>query len=584
MPEGFDDWPPNVKKYFIDEMRKRIPKPPRPWYKMARPKQLAPDDPRHPLGDGNTSPKAPPGGYRCRWKDEDGVFHDCTGQDDWFLWIMICGRGAGKTMAGSNWILEQALLYPKTRWAVVAPTYDQVQNVCFAANTSGIRAQAQPGEIVDYNKNSMLITLNNGSEIKGFSAETPERIRGYNLAGAWMDEAGSYRDKMIWDEVLAPALRVGAHPRAIVTTTPNSSPLLRDWHREWQKAVREGSPTNIHMTEASFRENTSLPPDQVAYFERKYAGTRLGRQELEGEMLEDFDGALWKHSFIDDARRMESEFFLKTGRLDRDKFTRVVVGFDPAMTSTEDSDEHGIVVAGQGDDGEGYIIADWSARGTVDDAARRAVAAYNEFSADCVVTEANQAGDWLVSGLRAIDPNVPARLVRAQKGKMIRAQPIAMLAEQGRLHHIGYFPKLEDQLCTMTPDANRNQHDDRADAMIWAMTELRGITEGSYMEAYGFLYCNACGHAFRKLYKICPKCGKETAPEPEGSKALRPGSWAAAYLIACKKCGFQYTAREGQCPECNPNPMRYMSQVARMTHAEGSWLQYNQKNWMNRKI
>lgn len=565
-------------------MRKRIPKPPRPWYQTARPKQLAPDDPRHPLGDGNTSPKAPPGGYRCRWKDEDGNFHDCDGQDDWFLWIMICGRGAGKTMAGSNWILEQALLYPKTRWAVVAPTYDQVQNVCFANSSSGIRAQALPGEITDYNKNSMLITLSNGSEIKGFSAETPERIRGYNLAGAWMDEAGSYRDKAIWDEVLAPALRVGSHPRAIVTTTPNSSPLLRDWHREWQQAVRAGEPTNIHMTEASFRENVALPPEQVAYFERKYAGTRLGRQELEGEMLEDFDGALWKHSFIDDARVTESEFFLKTGRLDRDKFTRVVVGFDPAMTATEDSDEHGIVVAGQGDDGEGYIIADWSARGTVDDAARRAVAAYNEFSADCVVTEANQAGDWLVSGLRAIDPNVPARLVRAQKGKMIRAQPIAMLAEQKRLHHIGYFPKLEDQLCTMTPDASRSQHDDRADAMIWAMTELRGITEGSYMEAYGFLYCNACGHAFRKLYKICPKCGKETAPEPESSKTLRPGSWAAAYLIACKKCGHQYTVREGQCPECSPNPTKYMGQVARMTHQSGSWLQYTQKNWLNRKI
>ena len=563
-------------------MRKRIPKPPRPWYKLARPKQLAPDNPRHHLPDGNTDPKAPPGGYRCRWKDEDGNFHNCEGQDDWFMWIMICGRGSGKTMAGSNWILEQALLYPKTRWAVVAPTYDQVQNVCFATQDSGIRGQAQPGEITDYNKNSMLITLNNGSEIKGFSAETPERIRGYNLAGAWMDEAGSYRDKAIWDEVLSPALRVG-NPQVIVTTTPNASPLLREWHREWQKAMREGVPCNIHLTEASFRENTALPPSRVAYLEQKYAGTRLGRQELEGEMLEDFDGALWRHDFIENARVEEADWMLPNGRLDREKFQRVVVGFDPSMTATEDSDEHGIVVAGQGQDGEGYIIADWSARGTTDEAARRAVAAYDYFGADCVVTEANQAGDWLVSGLRAIDPNVPARLVRASKGKMIRAQPIAMLAEQGRLHHIGFFPKLEDQLCTMTPDASRSQHDDRADAMIWAMSELRGITEGSYLEAYGFHYCNSCGHAFRKLYKTCPKCGHETAPDPE-SKGLRPGSWAAAYLIACKKCGTQYTVREAQCPKCNPNVGGYMSQVAKMTHQSGSWLQYADKNWLNRKI
>ena len=290
-------------------MRKRIPKPPRPWYKLARPKQLAPDNPRHHLPDGNTDPKAPPGGYRCRWKDEDGNFHNCEGQEDWFMWIMICGRGSGKTMAGSNWILEQALLYPKTRWAVVAPTYDQVQNVCFATQDSGIRGQAQPGEITDYNKNSMLITLNNGSEIKGFSAETPDRIRGYNLAGAWMDEAGSYRDRAIWDEVLSPALRVG-NPQVIVTTTPNASPLLRDWHREWQKALREGAPCNIHLTEASFRENIALPPSRVAALEQKYAGTRLGRQELEGEMLEDFDGALWRHDFIENRRVPESDWML----------------------------------------------------------------------------------------------------------------------------------------------------------------------------------------------------------------------------------------------------------------------------------
>jgi rubrerythrin len=197
--------------------------------------------------------------------------------------------------------------------------------------------------------------------------------------------------------------------------------------------------------------------------------------------------------------------------------------------------------------------------------------------------EANQGGDYLTRALRAIDPKVPPRVVRASKGKMIRAQPISILAEQGRLHHIGHFPKLEDQLCVMTADVDRNKHDDRADAMIWAVSELHGITDGSYLEAYGFHYCNSCGHAFRKVYKKCPKCGHDN-DGGDAKAALRPGSWASAYMTKCKKCDTQYTVKEGSCPTCNPNPMKYMSQVHKMTNKGGSWLQYQEKNWLNRRI
>lgn len=545
-----------------------MPRPPRPWHALARPKQLPPDHPSHSLADVN--------GNRCRWFDRDKVEHPCQGQDDWFMWILLTGRGFGKTMVGSNWILEQALLYPNSRWAVVAPTYDQVQNVCFDTLDSGIRAQALPGEIADYNKNNMLLTLHNGSEIKGFSAETPERIRGYNLHGAWLDEVGSFRTREIWDEVLEPALRKG-DPRVVITTTPSASPLLKDWHDRWLKAAKAGEWCDIHLTGGSMDENTSLPEKRVAELKRRLGGTRIGRAELEGEMLGDFEGALWKRSFIDNARVDPDSYFLtETGRLNTELFVRIVVGFDPSMTSGEKADEHGIVVAGQGADGDGYVIADWSCHGTPEEAARRAVAAYYEFSADCVVTEANQAGDWLSSGLRAVDPAVPPRIVRATKGKYIRAQPISMLAEQGRLHHIGFFPKLEDQLCLMTPESDKNRHDDRADAMIWAMSELRGITEGSMMDTYGFRYCNACGKAFRKVYRKCPACGNVT--EGQAEETRRPGQWANAYLNTCRKCGGKFTIKEKQCTTCQPRAETYLAQVQRLQGGQGKY-SYTPKNW-----
>lgn len=357
----------------------------------------------------------------------------------------IFNHNCGKTMTGSNWILEQALKYPQTRWAVVAPTFQQVQDVCFAPVDSGIRAQALPGEITDYNKNNMLLTLHNGSEIKGFSAENPERIRGYNLAGAWLDEAGSYRYRSVWDEVLEPALRKG-NPRVLVTTTPSASPLLKEWYTRFIESSRRNIPCDIHLTTASFKENDTLPPKRVEALERQYGGTRVGRQELEGEMLEDFEGALWKREFIEASRVRESDFYVD-GKLDAAKFTRIVVAVDPSMTAGERSDESGIVVAGQGADGDGYLIADWSCHGSPEEVMRRAVAAYYEFYADCVVMEVNQGGDYLTKALQAVDSSVVPRTVRALKGKMIRAQPISMLAEQGKLHHIGYFPKLEDQLC-----------------------------------------------------------------------------------------------------------------------------------------
>lgn len=553
-------------------MQKRIPKPPRPWHTLARNKQLPPDNPKHHLPDKN--------GYRCQWREKTGEIHPCEGQDDWFIWLFLAGRGCGKTMTGSNWILEQALKYPNSRWAVVAPTFQQVQEVCFAPMDSGIRAQAMEGEISEYNKNQMLITLYNGSEIKGFSAEAPERIRGYNLSGAWLDEIGSFKDRVVWDEVLEPALRKG-DPKVIATTTPSASPLLKDWYVRFMESAKHGHPCDIHLTTASFIENDTLPPKRVEALQRQYGGTRVGRQELEGEMLEDFEGALWKRAFIDDNRVPEYDFFGPNRALLTEKFSRIVVAVDPSMTSGERADESGIVVCGEGKDGDGYVIADWSAKGTSEEVMRRAVAAYYEFSADSVVMEVNQGGDYLTKALKAADANVPARQVRASKGKLIRAQPISMLAEQGRLHHIGHFPKLEDQLCTMTPDASRSQHDDRADALVWAMTELRGITEGSYMEAYGWKYCDGCGTKMPSSHRRCTKCGNDNKPKDNAPAAA--GKWSNAYLVHCHKCGKKYHLKHRRCPDCYPTPDAYMQKVAEISGTGGSWVNYKVRSWDRRR-
>ena len=190
---------------------------------------------------------------------------------------------------------------------------------------------------------------------------------------------------------------------------------------------------------------------------------------------------------------------------------------------------------------------------------RVAVDAYYKYQADCVVMEANQGGDYLLSALRAVDPGVPPRTVHAQKGKLIRAQPVSMLAEQGRLHHVGYFKELEDQLCVMTPD-NKRISDDRADAFVWAFSELRGITEGSYLDAYGYRKCEACSRTFNKSLGGCPACG--WMPQRD-EKAISPGEWARAYKNTCRKCGNVYPQKERVCPSCHPNPFTYMELVAK---------------------
>jgi phage terminase large subunit-like protein len=437
-----------------------------------RPKQLPPDHPNHHLVDVN--------GHSC----------GCTGQDlDYMIWLLMSGRGFGKSLVGSNWITRQALKFPGSEWAVFAPTFRDTRKVCIEGSTGILAALNLQEDLSQYRRNELQIVMRNGSVIYGYSADQPERARGANLWGAWCDELGSWRYESTWHEGLVPALRKGEHPRIVVTTTPRPTKLIRDL-----LGRTDGS---VHITRGSTWENaTNLSAAALNELRHRYEGTRLGRQELEGELLEDVEGALWTRALIDGNRVNADEV---------PDLTRIVVAVDPAVTSGEEADETGIIVVGQSKD-QAYVLGDYSARATPHEAMGKAIWAFYAHKADCVVAEVNNGGDYIGAVLRAIDNRVPYRVVRASRGKIVRAEPIASLYEQHRVHHVGSWPELEDQMCTYVPDIP-GKSPDRLDALVWACTELKGLTAGSWTDAYGIVECVNCAHKYiSSLHDACPKC------------------------------------------------------------------------------
>jgi phage terminase large subunit-like protein len=263
-----------------------------------------------------------------------------------------------------------------------------------------------------------------------------------------------------WDQ-LQFGLRLGDHPRAIVTTTPRPLPLIKELLKDKTVYVTRGS---------TFDNKTNLAAPFLSAIENRYGGTRLGRQELEGEILEDIPGALWSRTNIDRNRLSPDE---------QPEYERILVAVDPAASSEEGSDETGIVAVGLARDTEGhakgYVLADRSLRGTPEEWARKAVHLYRELSADRIVAEKNQGGEMVASVIRAVDRSVPVTLVHASRGKHVRAEPISALYEQNRVHHVGRFDKLEDQMCTFSIDNALSRSmgsPDRVDALVWGLSEL----------------------------------------------------------------------------------------------------------------
>jgi predicted phage terminase large subunit-like protein len=411
-------------------------------------------------------------------------------EGDWNIWLIMAGRGWGKTATGAQWLAEQAARNPETEWAIVAPTWRDCKKVCLEGR-SGLLKALLPGELEGMNVSDLTVRLTNGSRIYGYSSDGYERLRGSNLAGAWVDEAAVMACvDDLFAEALMPALRIGEHPRVVITTTPRPIRFLREL-----LAREDGSVT---VTKGRTWDNAAnLSRVALAELQARYEGTRAGRQELEGELITDLEGALWSRDKIDETRVAKLE---KVPSL-----ARIVVAVDPAVSSGEKADYTGIVVAGRSHDGELYVLEDATMKGTPHACMTKAVDAYHRWRADRIVGEVNNGGDYLEGVLRTVDENVAYTKVRATRGKLVRAEPVAALWEQGRAHIVGCLPTLEDQMCSYTADSKESP--DNLDALVWAATELQvGMSAMIYLSAISRL-CNKCDMPNRKAATVCRGCG-----------------------------------------------------------------------------
>jgi predicted phage terminase large subunit-like protein len=383
--------------------------------------------------------------------------------------VALAGRGFGKTRLAAEWLAWQAAVNPGTRWAVVAPTFGDVRDTCAEGPSGVVAVLREYGVLENYNRSMGEILLTNKSRIKLFSGEEPDRLRGPNFHGGWFDELAAFTKPDAWDQYKF-ALRLGEHPQTVITTTPRPTKLVKGLLAQDGVVVVRGS---------TFDNAANLAPAALAELRAKYEGTRLGRQELYGEIVDQVDGALWTRELLDNARVTEPP-----------PLARIVVGVDPAVTSGDSSDETGIVVAGVSNDGHYYVLEDLTLKATPDGWARVAVDAYHRHGADRIIGETNNGGDMIELLLRQVDPNVSFKKVTATRGKIVRAEPIASLSEQGRLHMVGHFPKLEDQLTNYTIASPGSP--DALDAMVWAITQLMD-KQGSIM-------------GLAALSKFCPSC------------------------------------------------------------------------------
>lgn len=374
---------------------------------------------------------------------------------DWRVWLIMAGRGFGKTRAGAEWVTRMARRTGRTRIALVAATTEEARNVMIEG-PSGLLACADPRRRPKWEPSRGKLTFASGAEAFVYSADNPESLRGPQHRYAWCDELAKWRHgPAAWDNLIM-GLREGPSQRVVVTTTPRPVPLLKRLLAD-PATVRTGGRT---------RDNVHLPEAYIAAVEGSYAGTRLGRQELDGELIEDADGALWTRDAIDAARsdRSEAERTL----------VRVVIGVDPPASS--EGDACGIVACGQARDGTAHVLEDASVDRPSPERWAAAVAdAAWRWRADRVVAEANQGGEMVGAVLRQHDRSLPVTLVHASRGKSARAEPVSFLYAQGRVKHAGIFPALEEQMCGMTIGGGYEgpgRSPDRADALVWALTEL----------------------------------------------------------------------------------------------------------------
>ena len=366
--------------------------------------------------------------------------------EQWRFWLFLAGRGAGKSRSGSETVIEEAREQPGLRIALVARTAADTRDV-MVEGESGILACSPLDFRPEYEPSKRRLTWPNGSMATTYSGDEPDLLRGPQHGFAWCDELAAWRYPETWDQLLF-GLRLGSHPRAIVTTTPRPAKLVR--------ALL--SDPRCYVTRGSTFDNPHLPQSALTDLRKRYESTRLGRQELYAEVLTDTPGALWTYALCERAHRNPVP-----------DLARIVVAIDPAVSAEEGSDETGIVAAGVDKDRHGWVLADRSGILTPDQWARRAVDLYKDLRADRIVAEANQGGLMVEHTIRTVSPDVPVKLVHASRAKQARAEPVAALYEQDRVHHAGALAELEEQLCGWVPGG---PSPDRLDALVWALTDL----------------------------------------------------------------------------------------------------------------
>jgi phage terminase large subunit-like protein len=398
----------------------------------------------------------------------------------WVTWLALAGRGWGKTRAGSEFTIRKARAMPGSRGFLAARTAGDVRDVAIEGE-SGILACSPPGFYPRWQPSKRRLTWPNGAQASTFSSDVPDAGRGPQYHWGWGDELAAWYDFELWDN-LEFGLRLGQFPQAMVTTTPKPVATLREMVKASQFGPDPESAT-VYVTKGRTYDNiANLAPAYIAKVIKKYEGTRQGRQELEAELLDDTPGALWSRALIDALRVRRCP-----------ELQRIVVAVDPAVTSGEQSDMTGIIVAGLGVDGLGYVLADLTCKMSPADWAARAVAAYHLFQADELVAEVNNGGDLVEAMIRLADKNVVYRKIHASRGKRVRAEPVSALYEQKKVRHViemvaetradgtiiwrqkrndeRHLVDLEDQQVQYTPMGFEGSPD-RVDALVYALSAL----------------------------------------------------------------------------------------------------------------
>lgn len=418
--------------------------------------------------------------------------------EDWDTWLYMAGRGAGKTRSCAEEVAAALVLNRRWRIAILAPTYADARDICIEGE-SGLLAVFERWGFVedrDYTWNRSigeLIMADTKSRIKLFTAEKPARLRGPQHHMAWVEELAQVVKTALdaWD-MLQFGLRLGKHPRVIASTTPLPLSLIRELLADPLCAKSRG---------ATDDNAANLPAVTLRKLHKKYDGSRLGRQELGGDLLDDMPGALWKRDWLDAGRihidhtanwadtnpdtiertqaecRSAARGIIAALKLLEIHLIEIVVGVDPAVTSTEDADEHGIIVTARATNGHFYVLADYTIRDTPEVAVAKILQAYDDWEANGVIVEVNNGGDWIPSSIHsacqlANHHAISVHKIRAKKGKRVRADPVSVIYEQGRSHHVGEHKHLEDVLCVWTTDEKESP--DRMDAVVYGHLFLDG--------------------------------------------------------------------------------------------------------------